>query len=260
MSLISLQNVSLHARIKNVNLEIEQGQYWHLLGPNGAGKSSLLDILSGIQLPSNGIAKLNNINIGEHSLATLATTRCFLHQQQHSQFDIPLAQLLQFYAPSVKLPAILDEHLNITPLLNKPLVALSGGQQQRFHIARNLCQIWPAIIKGEALVLLDEPISHLDVKYQYATMCLLKELNAKGNTVVMTSHDINISHQFAGFVGLLQKQALIFQGLAPEVMTLSNLGFIFEHEFQYITGAPSNTNRSAQAPQKYIVSASQQSI
>jgi ABC-type cobalamin transport system ATPase subunit len=183
----------------------------------------------------------------QHSLIQLATTRCFLHQQQHSEFDIPLVQLLSFYTQSATIPSAINEYLHIEPLLMKPLSALSGGQQQRFHIARNLAQIWPAILVGEGIVLLDEPISHLDIQYQSAVMNLLEYICSLGNCVIMTSHDINISQQYASHVGLLKKGHLLFQGKRSEVLSLNKLALTFEHQFTEIA----ETSNS----QKYIVSA-----
>ncbi|OFA30890.1 hypothetical protein BAE46_09530 [Glaciecola punicea] len=247
-----LKNVTLQARVKTVSMCINKGQCWHLLGPNGAGKSSLLLLLSGIETPTHGVLTLGDIPLAEHSLAQLATIRCFLHQQQQSEFDIPLFQLLHFYTNSTHIPRKIEEHLHIASLLHKPLSTLSGGQQQRFHIARNLCQIWSAIVKGEGLILLDEPISHLDVKYQCAILSLLQHVCEMGNTVIMTSHDLNLSQQYASHIGLLKEQQLVFQGLTNEVMRLDNLQTIFDHSFVQIVNEH-NT-------QKYIVSAPNQSI
>jgi ABC-type cobalamin transport system ATPase subunit len=247
-ALYFLDNVSLHARVKAVDLHINKGQCWHFLGPNGAGKSSLVLLLAGIETPSQGVLKLDNIELSKHSLIQLAKTRCFLHQQQHSEFDIPLSQLLRFYTQSSVVPDKIDKCLHIGPLLHKPLSELSGGQQQRFHIARNLCQIWPAIMKGQGLILFDEPISHLDVNYQSAIMTLLQHVCELGNTVIMTSHDINVSQQYASHVGLLKNQKLVFQGCTNDVLNLNNMQAIFEHQFVQID--------SEHHSQKYIVSAS----
>lgn len=62
-ALYFLDNVSLHARVKAVDLHINKGQCWHFLGPNGAGKSSLVLLLAGIETPSQGVLKLDNIEL-----------------------------------------------------------------------------------------------------------------------------------------------------------------------------------------------------
>jgi ABC-type cobalamin transport system ATPase subunit len=243
--LFDLQNVNLHGRVSVLNLQLEKGQHWHFLGPNGAGKSSLMSLLAGIEEPNRGTLSFENTLLSDCSLIQLARTRCFLHLQQHSEFDIPLIQLLSFYTQSSKLPSAINDALNINDMLSKPLSSLSGGQQQRFHIARNLAQIWPAVLAGKGLVLLDEPIAHLDIKYQNRTMQLLQDICDLGNTVIMTSHDINTSVKYASHIGLLHHQQLMFQGVTTEVMSLANLKLVFEHTFTEIDGPT--------ASQKYIV-------
>jgi vitamin B12 transport system ATP-binding protein len=251
-TLYALVGVSLAARVTDVNVHIKKGQCWHFLGPNGAGKSSVLLLLAGLEKPTQGVVKLDNIDLSQYPLTLQAKTRCFLHQQQHSEFDIPLSELLRFSTHSTTVPSAVEDCLQISAILHKPLSALSGGQQQRFHIARSLSQIWPALVKGQGLILLDEPISHLDVKYQHSIMVLLQQLCELGNTVVMTSHDINVSLKYASHIGLLHSQKLLLQGLTNDVLTLDNLGAIFEHDFVCV--------ESALHSQKFIVSASNQSI
>jgi len=247
-----VQNVSLNTRISSVNLQIESGQCWHFLGPNGAGKSSLLLLLAGVEKASSGVLDCCGMEMSEHSLSQLAKTRCFLNQHQHCEFDIPLSQLLMFYAQRAEVPALLDTCLEINKYLHKPLSQLSGGQQQRFHIARALCQIWTAICAGQAIVILDEPTSHLDIKFQTAIMALLQNLCESGNTVIISSHDINLSIKYASHVGLVNKQKLHSQGFAQSQLNLINLQTIFNHKFIEIS--------SAEQSHKYIVSSSNQSI
>lgn len=246
------KHTSLESRIVDVDLQVERGQCWHLLGPNGAGKSSLLLMLAGLENPSSGSILCSDTAISSLSLIELAKTRCYLHQNQQYEFDIPLKQLLKFYTQTSSVPIVLDESLDVNRWLHKPLSELSGGQQQRFHIARSLCQIWPAICDGNGIILMDEPTSHLDIKFQTAIMALLQQLSESGNTVVMSSHDINLSLRYASHVGLLNRQKLVNAGVTKKQLTLKNLQSIFEHRFIEING-DSDT-------QKYVVSASNQTI
>lgn len=250
--IFGLMDVHLKDRLVGVDLRIQKGECWHFLGPNGAGKSSLLLLLAGIEKPSGGRLTLKHAALSQYSLAQLALSRCFLHQQMHSEFDIPLGQLLGFYTHSSSVPAQIDDCLHITPFLHKPLSGLSGGQQQRFHIARNLSQIWSEIEKGEGLILLDEPLSHLDIQYQSEIMLLLQKLRGLGNTIIMSSHDINLTAKYASHVGLMKQQRLIFKGDTADVMSVDNLHHIFDHRFVHIKGL--------ECAQNYLVSASNQSI
>lgn len=252
LPVFDVKNASVDERIKKVNIEINKGQCWHLLGPNGAGKSSILLMLAGLEVPSSGAIVCSGVPMLEQSLFQQAKTRCFLHQHQQCEFDIPLSQLLAFYAQTPSVPSRLNEYLEINKWLEKPLSELSGGQQQRFHIARSLCQIWPAILAGQGVVVFDEPITHLDIKFQTAIMALLQQLCKSGNTVIMSCHDINLSMKYASHVGLVHKQMLVGSGTAQTQLTLHNLESIFEHQFIEIS--------DPQQSQKYIVSSSNQTI
>lgn len=247
-----LKQASLHDRIKGLELSISKGECWHLIGPNGAGKSSILLLLAGLEAPSSGYITLLDTPMHKQSLFQQAQTRCFLHQHQQCEFDIPLAQLLSFYTQMSALPNQLDKCLDINKWLNKPLSELSGGQQQRFHIARSLCQIWPAIRSGKGIIVFDEPITHLDIKFQTAIMAFLKRLCETGNTVIVSCHDINLSIKYASHVGLVHNQLLVKAGAADAQLSLKNLQMVFDHNFLEITDA-------AQL-HKYIVSSSNQSI
>ena len=251
-AVFELKKVSLYERIKNLELSIGKGECWHLIGPNGAGKSSILLLLAGLDTPSSGSIESCGIPIHEQSLFQQAKMRCFLHQHQQCEFDIPLSQLLNFYTQMSTLPSRLDKCLDINKWLHKPLSELSGGQQQRFHIARSLCQIWPAICAGEGIIVFDEPITHLDIKFQTAIMALLQQLCEAGNTAVVSCHDINLSIKYASHVGLVHNQLLVNAGAANAHLTLQNLQIVFDHKFLEI-------NDAAQS-QKYILSSSNQSI
>lgn len=247
-----LKQASLYERINDLEFSIRKGECWHLIGPNGAGKSSILLLLAGLEVPSSGRIALFDTPMHEQSLFQQAQTRCFLHQHQQCEFDIPLSQLLSFYTKMSVLPSQLDACLDINKWLHKPLSELSGGQQQRFHIARSLCQIWPAICAGEGIIIFDEPITHLDIKFQTAVMALLQQLCESGNTAVVSCHDINLSIKYASHVGLVHNQLLVKAGAAKVELTLKNLQMVFDHKFLEI-------NDAAQS-QKYIVSSSNQSI
>lgn len=252
LPIFDAQEINLLGRINNLSLQIDRGQCWHLLGPNGAGKSSILLLLAGLEHPSSGVILCSGTPMLEQSLFQHAKTRCFLHQHQQCEFDIPLSQLLSFYSQTSSIPGDLDECLEINKWLDKPLSELSGGQQQRFHIARSLCQIWPAICAGKGIIVFDEPITHLDIKFQMAIMGFLQQLCGSGNTVIMSCHDINISIKYASHVGLVHNQMLVGAGSAPKLLTLENLQKVFEHQFIEID----DTHQS----QKYIVSSSNQTI
>lgn len=249
---LSTEHASLPLRIKDACLQIRAGQFWHILGPNGAGKSSLLSMMAGIIKPETGSVEYFGQCIQQMGFAEQAKVRCFLQQQQASEFDIPLSQLLEFYAHMSQVPQLLDNHLAINQYLSKPLSQLSGGQQQRFHIARTLCQVWPCIIRGNALIILDEPVAQLDVKYQSAIMQCLTDLCVAGNTVISSCHDINLSLLYASHVALIKNQQVVTSGAASKVLTQQTLTNVYEYPFTQLYDAASG--------QKYLVGSSNNTI
>jgi ABC-type cobalamin transport system ATPase subunit len=247
-ALLSLHDIKWDSRISCYSMTIHAGDYLHVIGSNGAGKSSLLSLLSGLDSPDTGQVYLENALISEHSLLSLSKTRCFLAQQQSTEFDISVAQLLSFYTPestyimeqgqksgqnsqSTLIPNELDDYLSLNAMLHRPLSTLSGGQQKRFHIARVLLQVWPAILRGEAIIILDEPLAQLDINYQRRVLRLLEQLSNKGNTIIMSCHDINLSAQFASTVALLKGTDVVKYGPVKDLINAENLSLIFDCEF-----------------------------
>ncbi|MDT0594632.1 ATP-binding cassette domain-containing protein [Glaciecola petra] len=224
-------NVSVKGRVSELNVIIRKGAQLHLLGPNGAGKSSVLALFSGLINADKGKMYWRDNDLFNLSLEALSRQRCLLQQQQNIEFSIPLKQLLSFYTQRVDLPHELEQCFELSSMLNNNLPSLSGGQQQRFHLARVLSQIWPAIERGEALVLLDEPCQQLDVNYQAQLMRLLTQICEQGNVVVMSSHDMNLSAKYASHIMFLKDQKMF--GVAPTEtqMTTSNLKHVFDHSF-----------------------------
>ncbi|WP_181898443.1 ABC transporter ATP-binding protein [Alteromonas aestuariivivens] len=227
--------LTLEARLNRVSVEIPAARCCHIMGENGAGKSSLLASLAGLLLPDSGQVLLNDIPVEQFELTELAGFRSFHHQNELPVFDLTVAELLGFYRNSdvtEAVPAILEDALEILHLLPRKLGQLSGGEQQRVNLCRALLQAWPAIEPGKGLVLLDEPLSGLDIRHQYALVTLLRSLAQRGNTVLMTSHDIQISANYADWLCFMKQGSVIASGTPDTVLTSSNLSSTFGCEFE----------------------------
>lgn len=231
--MLKISAASLENRISFADFEANSGEFWHMLGQNGSGKSSFLLVLAGM-LGSHELSYFGKSR-SSMSLAEQAKKRCFLHQSQVAHFDIPLRQLLSFYSQHDCVPEFIDRYLNCNQILGKSLSSLSGGQQQRFHIARVLSQVYPCLRRGKAIVLLDEPIAQLDIKYQVAVLALLREISSLGNVVIMSCHDINHSIEFSSHVALIKDQKIVLQGKSEDCLQQKNLVSVFEHEFYQVS-------------------------
>jgi len=203
-AIIKLENVNLwyekgkpievHA-LKNINLEIEKGDYVAFFGASGCGKTTMLYSISGIDRFQEGKIFINNRDISGLSNQELAIFRQTGIGIVFQQFNlVPSLNVLK----NVALPMLfvgvtsekaeieamkLLERLNITQLKDRFPYELSGGQQQRVGIARALANNPPIIIA-------DEPLGNLDSVNAQLTLDFLKELNEKdGRTIIMVTHE-----------------------------------------------------------------------
>ncbi|MBT0587636.1 ATP-binding cassette domain-containing protein [Alteromonas oceanisediminis] len=232
---LALENVQCDNRLQDISFTVRSGQCVHVVGENGAGKTTLLLAMAGLlNNGTEGQIKLNNVDLRQYSLAQLATSRCFLSQQVSCQFDLTVAEILHFYTEVARIPAEIEDALELSPLLAQSLLQLSGGEQQRVHIARCLLQIWPAIQRGEGVLLLDEPLQSLDVAHQQCLLQLLSRLVAQGNVVVMSCHDVNTSYHHASHVALLLNGQMIASGQSKSVLTPNNLKTTLKCDFHLI--------------------------
>ena len=207
-TVLSLQNVKVASRLSVEGLRAKKGECVHIIGPNGAGKSTMLLILAGLIDADEGTVMLLGKPMNDWSLATLASVRTLLAQQSESGFHLSVKEYLSFYATAQQdelIPPVLEKALEISGFLNKILTQLSGGERQRVEICRSLLQIWPQLERGEGVAFLDEPLQGLDIRHQYALASLVKFLCDKGNTLLMTSHDIALSANYCDSLWLLQK-------------------------------------------------------
>lgn len=230
---VQLRSVSLDKRIEDVSCLCRSGQSVHLLGENGAGKSSLLEVIAGLTVADDGHCEINGTPVNVLTLPELARFRAFHAQSSSATFALSVQEYLHFYASSAvsPLPAMLEFTMEVSHLLTRRITTLSGGEKQRVELCRALLQVWPAIEAGEALVLLDEPLQGLDIKHQYALMALTRTLTEKGNTVIMTSHDIGLSANNAHQIWLLKSGKLVADGTPSEVVSEINLNATFGCHF-----------------------------
>ena len=213
MALIKVSGVSLGYENKTIvsdlNFEINQGDYLCIVGENGSGKSTLMKTLLG-QKP----VLAGKISFGD---GLKQKGIGYLPQQTEVQKDFPASVkeivfsgclnscgLRPFYTKEQKkLVAETMEKLNISDLVNSCYRELSGGQQQRVLLARALCA-------SKKLLLLDEPVAGLDPIVTKNLYRLIKDINDSGMTVIMVSHDIHASIEFASHILHIGNKPLFF--------------------------------------------------
>ena len=186
--------------LRGVSFDIEKSQFSAIMGPSGSGKSTLMHIIGCLDTPTKGEYLLNGENVANMSEDQLAKIRNkdigFIFQKFHllprntalENVILPLK-----YAKVEKSERIrkAEETLNLVGLgdrMNHKPSELSGGQQQRVAIAR-------ALVNSPTILFADEPTGNLDSKTGKEVMSLLHELNGKGQTIVVITHEKEIADQ-----------------------------------------------------------------
>ena len=179
--------------LKNVNLEVENGEYVAIMGESGSGKTTLLNMLAALDKPTNGQIILNGRNIVDISDKDISAFR-----REHLGFVFQDFNLLDTFSlkDNIFLPLVLSKtnykemenrivpiakDLGISDLLEKYPYEVSGGQKQRCAIAR-------ALITKPELILADEPTGALDSKSTNDLLTLFNKINENGQTIIMVTH------------------------------------------------------------------------
>ncbi|RDI95206.1 ABC transporter ATP-binding protein [Meiothermus sp. QL-1] len=207
--------------LRGVSLQLGPG-FWALLGPNGAGKSSLLRLLSGEWLPTEGQVRLLGQPLGRYSPAKLALKRAFLPQQRSLAFPYTAREVVALgrlphqrgRAESEADRERIEEALAATGALGlapRPYFALSGGERTRIDLARVLAQDTP-------ILLLDEPTNHLDPRQQLEVLALCRRLAGSGRLVLAALHDLNLAALFAEGLVFLKEGRLVGAGATRELL------------------------------------------
>ena len=121
------------------------------------------------------------------------------------------------------------ELFNITDMSERNYLTLSGGEQQRVHFSRVSAQIWPDGSQTTKILLLDEPLTYLDIYYQYEFLRLVRHLmQAQEMIVIGVIHDLNLAYQFADKIALIANGKLVEAGKPDKVFTPENIKNVFK--------------------------------
>ncbi len=228
-AMVQLHNAGVNQRLEATDVAFTVGQHYHILGPNGAGKSTLLQVLSGALPLTHGQCSVKGKDISRYGLSELARWRCFFHSEPMHSFELQVQELWRFYIPYFsQVPAALETAFEVQALQSRRLLSLSQGENQRVQLARVLMQIWPAVERGEALILLDEPLATLDIRHQLLCLQLLGRLAQQGNTVIITSHDVNLSAQHAQQLLFLKQGRVLSLGTPADILTQTLLTNLYD--------------------------------
>lgn len=212
--------------LHSVSLNIPQGKFTALIGPNGCGKTTLLKACAGILKPDSGIVCASGKDVQKLHPRDLAKILSYMPQSRPIP-EMTVSQLAAHgrYAHlkwgrslSEDDRAIIRAAMETTDTLSlcdKRMDRISGGERQRAYIAMMLAQQTP-------VMLLDEPTTYLDPKACLDMMDMLKNLSAKGRTVLAVLHDISLALEYCDHIVLMDKGCIAASG-APETIVSSGL-------------------------------------
>ena len=231
---ISVQKVCFRYRPQNplvldrISIDIPAGAITALLGPNGSGKSTLLNLLLGLLAPEEGRILLFGRPSNEYKRRETSQIIGLVPQDEYVNFELSVLEyVLLGRAPFLDLlgmPQLEDRRLaheaivaaGIASLENRPVPNLSVGERQLATIARALTQ-------EPAIMLLDEPTSHLDLSNARRILHVLHLLKQSGKTIILTTHDPNAAAAIADYVILLRSGQVLASGPTATVLSSTHL-------------------------------------
>jgi len=227
--------------LEDVSVDFEAGKLNLIIGPNGAGKSTLTKIISNQIKPSEGQVYYANKNSLSIALTELARIRSVLSQNIDLTFPLKVNEVVMMgrYPHFVGKPTRKDEiaceeamrFFDVLDMANRNYMTLSGGEKQRVHFARVVAQIWCPIKDSCRYLLLDEPLTFLDVRYQFNFMHKVLELLKNTDICVIgVVHDLNLAAKFADKILLLNNGKVLAAGSKWEVLSKENIRIAYQLE------------------------------
>ena len=218
--------------LRDVSFRFDSG-FIGIIGPNGAGKTTLLRMISGYQKPTGGSVLLDGVDIREIDMKTRAKKMALVPQSYAMEYDFTVLETVlmgrnphkRIFESDTKedyeLAADCIHKAGIDHLKNRSVLGLSGGEWQRMIIARALCQ-------QSGILLLDEPVSSLDIRHQVGILDMVWELTRKhGLIAVCVLHDLNLTYNYCDRVILMQDGKIFSDGTSEEVLTRQNVQEVY---------------------------------
>ena len=215
--------------LKGVSLDVAPGDFYALLGPNGAGKSTLIGIVSSLVNKSSGKVEVFGIDIDADRDAAMRRIGLVPQELNFNMFEKPLdicVNYAGFYGiPRAQALARAEEVLKEALLWDKAdkmSRTLSGGMKRRLMIAR-------AMMTKPRLLILDEPTAGVDIEIRRGMWKTLKEINAAGTTIILTTHYLEEAESLCRNLAIIDRGTIVEQGPMKSLLAKLDVeGFLFD--------------------------------
>lgn len=224
--------------LNNINLKFKRGKSYALLGRNGSGKTTLIKLILGLLNYNYGIITIEGKKSKEIYTKDLSKLIAYVPQYEESIYGIKVIELVVmgrnpylnlFDIPSYKEYELAEkalENLGVKHLMQKSYSEISGGERQLVLIAR-------ALVQNTKFILMDEPISNLDIKNQHEVLRKIKNIAEDFNIgIVLSIHDPNLAMRYCHEGVLLKDGKVINSGEIQEILCPQTLSAIYDMDFE----------------------------
>lgn len=243
--------------LQDIDWSIAPGEFWGVIGPNGSGKSTLLSLLSGVEAPDRGEISLAGRSLSSYGRKDLSRKLAVLQQDGLPPIAYTVREVIEMgrfayqdwrgreiQSGAEELLQRIMQRLELEELAHRPLSSLSGGQRQRAALAKVMAQ-------QPEIVLLDEPTTYLDIRYQMQFMDLMAGWQREeGLTVVSVMHDLNLASLYCDRLLVLNGGRISGQGAPVDILVPETLEGVFHVKSYRIphpdSGAPQLLLRKAE--------------
>lgn len=221
--------------LREISFKVEAGEFVGIIGPNGSGKSTLLNLLSGIEEPDQGEIRLAGKPVASFSRKALSQRLAVLQQDGLPSISYPVREVIEMgrfpfqdwrgREKDGNADELLNQIMNrleLQELADRPLNVLSGGQRQRVALGKVMAQ-------QPQVLLLDEPTTYLDIRYQMQFMDLIAAWQQEeGLTVVAVMHDLNLASLYCDRLLILSEGKVIAEGAPDEILVPETIESVFD--------------------------------
>lgn len=215
--------------LKNINLDVERGDFFALLGPNGAGKSTTINVISSLAIKDSGKVEIMGLDIDQEF--NRARKRIGIVGQEFNfnnferVYDIVVTQAGYYGVGRSTAKERANKYLKLLGLWDKRTtraIELSGGMKRRLMIAR-------ALLHEPDVLILDEPTAGVDVELRHSMWDFLRELNKQGVTIILTTHYLEEAEYLCQNVAVINSGEIVYDGSMNQVLNmLSQQEFVLD--------------------------------